>query len=178
MNAPHQVKRMRLLSMAHDLDKVAEDFRREAVCWTEIEAKCARGGEREVWSVHVEPTFVAFAAVQPTTATEAAEDVVMCTICRENMCNSEIFWLPCSHAYHLPCVAPWLKKSGTCPLCRSKISPSYLPLPAVTTKSGRQVKPVCRYVPAERPRQRQCEVDCSFSNDDDEVASSPRSRRR
>lgn len=26
--------------------------------------------------------------------------------------------LPCKHPFHEPCIMPWLKSSGTCPVCR------------------------------------------------------------
>lgn len=26
--------------------------------------------------------------------------------------------LPCQHPFHEPCITPWLKSSGTCPVCR------------------------------------------------------------
>lgn len=29
-----------------------------------------------------------------------------------------IVTLPCKHPFHEPCIIPWLKSSGTCPVCR------------------------------------------------------------
>ncbi|KAK0481770.1 hypothetical protein IW261DRAFT_1418771 [Armillaria novae-zelandiae] len=31
--------------------------------------------------------------------------------------------LPCSHPFHEPCILPWLKSSGTCPVCRHQLIP-------------------------------------------------------
>ncbi len=29
-----------------------------------------------------------------------------------------VITLPCQHPFHEPCILPWLKTSGTCPVCR------------------------------------------------------------
>jgi len=31
--------------------------------------------------------------------------------------------LPCKHPFHEPCILPWLKSSGTCPVCRHALVP-------------------------------------------------------
>ena len=48
-----------------------------------------------------------------------------CAICLENMIEENInpllFLLPCRHSFHNDCITAWLKKSSTCPLCRSVV---------------------------------------------------------
>ena len=34
-----------------------------------------------------------------------------------------VITLPCSHPFHAPCILPWLKSSGTCPVCRFVAGP-------------------------------------------------------
>ncbi|EDR15827.1 uncharacterized protein LACBIDRAFT_320862 [Laccaria bicolor S238N-H82] len=34
--------------------------------------------------------------------------------------------LPCKHPFHEPCIIPWLKSSGTCPVCRESSTPGGL----------------------------------------------------
>ena len=52
-----------------------------------------------------------------------------CAVCKEQFKTDPedsdeliIVTLPCHHPFHEPCIIPWLKSSGTCPVCR------YLPL--------------------------------------------------
>jgi len=42
--------------------------------------------------------------------------------------------LPCKHPFHEPCIIPWLKSSGTCPVCRHALvpQPEHHPLPPRT----------------------------------------------
>ena len=49
-----------------------------------------------------------------------------CAVCKEQFkLDTEdpdeqiIITLPCQHPFHEPCILPWLKNSGTCPVCRS-----------------------------------------------------------
>ncbi|KAK7007043.1 RING-type domain-containing protein [Favolaschia claudopus] len=34
-----------------------------------------------------------------------------------------VITLPCSHPFHEPCILPWFKSSGTCPVCRHALVP-------------------------------------------------------
>ncbi|KAF9531929.1 hypothetical protein CPB83DRAFT_848048 [Crepidotus variabilis] len=34
-----------------------------------------------------------------------------------------VITLPCKHPFHEPCILPWLKSSGTCPVCRYALVP-------------------------------------------------------
>lgn len=47
-----------------------------------------------------------------------------CSVClSEFEENESLRLLPkCNHAFHLPCIDPWLKSHASCPLCRSNIS--------------------------------------------------------
>jgi len=57
-----------------------------------------------------------------------------CAVCKEQFqLHTEdpeeqiVVTLPCMHPFHEPCILPWLKSSGTCPVCRwvaSILSPS------------------------------------------------------
>ena len=44
-----------------------------------------------------------------------------CSICYENISTSESVKLKCNHIFHKECMEQWVKKSGTCPLCRYNI---------------------------------------------------------
>nr|AFK44686.1 unknown [Lotus japonicus] len=48
-----------------------------------------------------------------------------CSVClSEFQENESLRLLPkCNHAFHLPCIDPWLKSHSSCPLCRSNIAP-------------------------------------------------------
>ncbi|KAI3970003.1 hypothetical protein MKW92_037105 [Papaver armeniacum] len=48
----------------------------------------------------------------------SGEDAV-CSICLDKYAdNEEVRELPCSHLFHVDCVAKWLKMNATCPLCK------------------------------------------------------------
>jgi len=51
-----------------------------------------------------------------------AEDKKRCSICLENYKNGDdSIILPCIHIFHSECIKKWMKKNGTCPICKFKI---------------------------------------------------------
>jgi len=53
-----------------------------------------------------------------------------CAVCKDQFnIDSEdaeeqiVVTLPCKHPYHQSCIMPWLKSSGTCPVCRYQLVP-------------------------------------------------------
>lgn len=53
-----------------------------------------------------------------------------CAVCKEQFSleteSSDelvVIKLPCKHPFHEPCILPWLKNSGTCPVCRYALVP-------------------------------------------------------
>ena len=53
-----------------------------------------------------------------------SEENQQCLICLENFKKGdESIILPCIHIFHSKCIAAWVKKSHTCPVCKYKIEP-------------------------------------------------------
>jgi len=53
-----------------------------------------------------------------------------CAVCKEQFKletedpdEQVVVTLPCKHPFHEPCITPWLKSSGTCPVCRYALVP-------------------------------------------------------
>lgn len=53
-----------------------------------------------------------------------------CAVCKdqfqlgtEDPDEQIVVTLPCKHPFHSPCILPWLKSSGTCPVCRHALVP-------------------------------------------------------
>lgn len=43
----------------------------------------------------------------------------ICTICLDELNIDKCQALPCAHCFHENCVASWLKKHSTCPICKT-----------------------------------------------------------
>ncbi|KAF8167358.1 hypothetical protein B0H34DRAFT_739978 [Crassisporium funariophilum] len=63
-----------------------------------------------------------------------------CAVCKEQFKletddpdEQVVITLPCKHPFHEPCILPWLKSSGTCPVCRHALvpQPEHHPTPPV-----------------------------------------------
>eukprot|EP00658_Telonema_sp_P-2_P049212 TRINITY_DN37422_c0_g1_i2.p1 TRINITY_DN37422_c0_g1~~TRINITY_DN37422_c0_g1_i2.p1 ORF type:complete len:150 (+),score=24.03 TRINITY_DN37422_c0_g1_i2:154-603(+) len=80
--------------------------------------------------------------VAPPGASEAAIDALArveigvdgetddCAICQEGVAAGETaLRMPCHHQFHEPCIVPWLKMQGTCPVCRASIADTPLAPP-------------------------------------------------
>nr|GMC92527.1 probable E3 ubiquitin-protein ligase RHY1A [Ipomoea batatas] len=53
-----------------------------------------------------------------------AEEEWRCSICLEEFSKGvNITTLPCSHRFHHSCIATWLERQASCPLCRLHITP-------------------------------------------------------
>ncbi|KAK7465465.1 hypothetical protein VKT23_005442 [Stygiomarasmius scandens] len=53
-----------------------------------------------------------------------------CAVCKEQFkletedpAEQVVVTLPCKHPFHETCIMPWLKSSGTCPVCRHQLVP-------------------------------------------------------
>ncbi|OBZ79191.1 putative RING finger protein P32A8.03c [Grifola frondosa] len=76
-----------------------------------------------------------------------------CAVCKdqfkletEDPDEQVIVTLPCHHPFHEPCILPWLKSSGTCPVCRYQLipqpdTPGSGPPPAATGRPGSPPQP-------------------------------------
>jgi len=47
-----------------------------------------------------------------------------CAVCKDSFeVTQDTIALPCSHSFHDECILPWIKSSGTCPVCRFELVP-------------------------------------------------------
>ncbi|XP_035896244.1 E3 ubiquitin-protein ligase RNF126-A [Anopheles stephensi] len=59
-----------------------------------------------------------------TISEEQVDQKLQCSVCFEDYVAGEpVRKLPCLHVYHEPCIIPWLELHGTCPICRSSLTP-------------------------------------------------------
>jgi len=50
-------------------------------------------------------------------------DLGTCSICLEETCASDtVGGLRCGHAFHQGCVETWLRRSPSCPVCRTNVA--------------------------------------------------------
>ncbi|KIY50416.1 hypothetical protein FISHEDRAFT_71476 [Fistulina hepatica ATCC 64428] len=72
------------------------------------------------------------AAKLPRVVLEEGSELLQkdCAVCKdpfkletEDPDEQVIVTLPCNHPFHEPCILPWLKSSGTCPVCRFALVP-------------------------------------------------------
>lgn len=56
----------------------------------------------------------------PTEAETAGQD---CAVCLDGLDKGDrrLRMMPCSHAFHQPCIFNWLKVNGVCPCCRFRL---------------------------------------------------------
>ena len=47
-----------------------------------------------------------------------------CSICLDDMYNTETVTLDCNHRYHKKCINDWLKEKHDCPQCRTHALPA------------------------------------------------------
>ena len=49
-------------------------------------------------------------------------DTAACTVCYEDYAvGDRVSKLPCSHMFCIACVRQWLRRNGTCPVCRMEL---------------------------------------------------------
>jgi len=47
-----------------------------------------------------------------------------CAVCKDSFeVTQDTISLPCNHSFHDECILPWIKSSGTCPVCRFELVP-------------------------------------------------------
>ncbi|GMY36103.1 E3 ubiquitin-protein ligase RNF181-like [Fagus crenata] len=57
------------------------------------------------------------------TVTPTDNDHDVCSVCIQSFRSGEGGkQVPCGHVYHATCIASWLSRHNSCPLCRCKIS--------------------------------------------------------
>jgi hypothetical protein len=56
----------------------------------------------------------------------AAGERSACAVCQEPFRSAdEVLKLPCRHCYHASCLAAWLQRQASCPLCRASVGASH-----------------------------------------------------
>ncbi|XP_044972732.1 RING-H2 finger protein ATL67-like [Hordeum vulgare subsp. vulgare] len=83
----------------------------------------------------------------------AAGGDTMCSICLSEYMDGEMLRLmpECRHRFHVMCLDAWLRRSGSCPVCRSSPIPTPVTTPLATPLS--ELVPLSQYA-ADRRRSR------------------------
>ncbi len=55
----------------------------------------------------------------PESSNIVIREPITCSICLDNITNSDKKELSCNHKFHINCINTWLQDNNTCPLCRS-----------------------------------------------------------
>lgn len=60
-----------------------------------------------------------------------------CAVCKDDFeIAQDTIQLPCKHVFHDECILPWIKQSGTCPVCRFELVPQPKHAPTATGPGG------------------------------------------
>jgi len=60
-----------------------------------------------------------------------------CAVCKDDFeVSQETIQLPCAHVFHDECILPWIKQSGTCPVCRYELVPQPKHAPGASSGGG------------------------------------------
>ena len=49
-------------------------------------------------------------------------DDCCCSICLDEISQDSVRTFECNHYFHLSCLNEWVRKSATCPVCRTKLN--------------------------------------------------------
>ncbi|KAG2600510.1 RING-H2 finger protein ATL67-like [Panicum virgatum] len=82
----------------------------------------------------------------------AAEPDAMCSICLSEYRDGEMLRVmpECRHRFHVACLDAWLRRSGSCPVCRSSPIPTPTATPLATPLS--ELVPLSHYAADRRRR--------------------------
>jgi len=82
----------------------------------------------------------------------AAEPDAMCSICLSEYRDGEMLRVmpECRHGFHVACLDSWLRRSGSCPVCRSSPIPTPTATPLATPLS--ELVPLSHYAADRRRR--------------------------
>ncbi|XBI62734.1 hypothetical protein VPH35_043295 [Triticum aestivum] len=129
-----------------------DDFMPQNLAREIVENKCRQGTDEHmgvglrynvdlaltIWAraVYSEPKALLLACKEATAAQQCRRVVTTaeCSVCMEDLAvedNADAVLLPCSHAFHGRCLAPWFHRVSTCPMCRRDMA---MYLPAITPK--------------------------------------------
>ncbi|KAI3866569.1 hypothetical protein MKW92_052010 [Papaver armeniacum] len=85
----------------------------------EIAGRQSESSTVEHASSSVEPEQKMSDTVEPDVNVKSTQDGLTCSVCLDQVIVGEsVRRLPCLHQFHANCIDPWLRKQGTCPLCK------------------------------------------------------------